>query len=367
MKEFSIPFNTYDFFGYLLPGTLFSLGLAGIFHSDALKVYKKFEGMSSFLAVISTLIVCACLYFLGQIIGCIGHIIYDRIIVRNILGYPFYKILGMNSGLKYSYKNFSFFFVLLFFAVIIFPVFYYASDVIPGNKIKMIESYYMDCIVFRFILALFVFVSLKKIFVFFKEKMDQFDLKKILNINDGDGFLCVIFNVVESLFFIIPANLLCRMFVYVFRKITATDYDINDCLKKRFLEKLEDRTELKKEDFEKYGSDIYWVTYIDLMKVKNPCHQGKISNWLDMYGCLRNYSCVFLLLAVIESFRLWFNVTNGKVNALDFFILLGSLILSFLLFLRYWIMYYSYYSKYIIRAYALEEHPSDSQKNLNKN
>lgn len=196
--------------------------------------------------------------------------------------------------------------------------------------------------------------------------MDQFDLKKVLNINDGDGLLCVIFNVLESIF-VIPANLLCRMFVYVFRKITATDYDINDCLKKRFLEKLEDRTELKKEDFEKYGSDIYWVTYIDLMKVKNPCHQGKISNWLDMYGCLRNYSCAFLLLAVIESFRLWFNVTNGKVNALDFFILLGSLILSFLLFLRYWIMYYSYYSKYIIRAYALEEHPSDSQKNLNKN
>jgi hypothetical protein len=317
--DFSLPFNTYDFFGYLLPGTLFSLGLVGIFNQQVLNILKNnhIQNLQPYFAIILALIVCAGLYFVGQIIGCIGHIIYDRLIVRNILGYPFYTILNWKHEMNEIFPWFSHIVILTSLFLILFPLFIYTS-IIP--------------ICFWIIFSLVLFLNREKL-----KKYNQDNKKEIAK-------ACL--------------NKLSKTFC----KLTATDCKVNDSLKKLFEKKLDDRLQLKEDDFQEYNSDIYWITYIDLMKKKNTCHERKISNWLDMYGCLRNYSCVFLLLAVIESLHLWKNVFDygsGSLDGRNLFVLVFTLFFSLILFMRYWIMYYSYYSKYIIRAYALEDFNSN--------
>ena len=106
--------------------------------------------------------------------------------------------------------------------------------------------------------------------------------------------------------------------------------------------------------FKTYNSDIYWIANIELSK--NPVHSAKLSGWLDMIGCLRNYSCAFLFLAIIESVRLWECIVHAQQNLPPHAIILTIVftLLSVLLFSRFWVMYYAYYSKYIIRVYALE-------------
>ncbi len=106
-SEFKLPFDTYDFFGYLLPGTLLSLGLSFIFWDRLGDIVLKFipgfgpkVEVDATIAILFVLVAVMTLYFLGHVVGCIAHIVYDRVIVRNILGYPFYSILKLEKTLK---------------------------------------------------------------------------------------------------------------------------------------------------------------------------------------------------------------------------------------------------------------------------
>lgn len=100
------------------------------------------------------------------------------------------------------------------------------------------------------------------------------------------------------------------------------------------------------------SSDIFWLASIDLQKNKKI--DSRLMNWLNLYGCLRNYSCAFFLLAFIIVCSHWYKILwlHQVTDLRGSRILLASLIISGVLFLRYWIIYYSYYSKYIIRAYV---------------
>ena len=92
----------------------------------------------------------------------------------------------------------------------------------------------------------------------------------------------------------------------LFRDSTATSSKVSADVKKAFFEKLKNRTGLTEDSFGDYNSDIYWIANSYFVKDENSVHCKKLNNWLDMFGCLRNYA---------------------------------------------------YYSKYIIRMYALEKDP----------
>ena len=152
MKEFSLPFNTYDFFGYLLPGTLFSLGVLVVFYD---KIKSWVDGYNSLginipFTVVLTMLMAAGLYFIGQIIGCIGHIIYDRMIVRNILGYPFYRILGLNRNVELSSMQKSYIIIMCAFIGILIPV-----------VVRLVHFFFnvSEAIVFSYFIKILVFLS----------------------------------------------------------------------------------------------------------------------------------------------------------------------------------------------------------------
>lgn len=125
MKNFNIPFTNYDVFGYILPGALFSLGLLVVASDDVVAFRSKVEYLtakSAVESVIFLLVIFAALYFIGHIIGCVGHLIFDRLIVRLLLGYPLYYILGWEDKVEQSLKTrrlkvFLFVVLCLFFLV----------------------------------------------------------------------------------------------------------------------------------------------------------------------------------------------------------------------------------------------------------
>ena len=83
----------------------------------------------------------------------------------------------------------------------------------------------------------------------------------------------------------------CTKAVSLFRDSTATSSKVSADVKKAFFEKLKKRTGLTEDSFGDYNSDIYWIANSYFVKDENSVHCKKLNNWLDMFGCFRNYSC----------------------------------------------------------------------------
>ena len=337
-SEFKLPFDTYDFFGYLLPGTLLSLGLGFVFWDrigEDIKKYIPDAGtkieVDGAIAILFALIAVMILYFLGHLVGCIAHIIYDRMIVRNILVYPFYTILKLNTPLSKALPAAArirwFLLIIMGVSAILLPLYW------DFNRQWVI---FIESILFLCYVVLFLLFLLNNDFV--KKKLGRIIIE------------------------------FCKIMHHLFRMISVTNVGVNSELCDKFFERLKKTTALTKEKIVDYNSDVYWLAYMGLIQQEDGSHhEGKISNWLCLYGCLRNYSCVFLIISIFASVRLWLFPNVICVCIKDDFKRLAltvvvSLLLCFLLFMRYWIFYYAYYSKYIIRAYAVGEY---SKKNAN--
>ena len=117
------PFTAYDFFGYLIPGSIFAIAIT-IFESltsgnadilvfrYAIRVLEAFnhsivnEWLSVSIILISLL---AITFVLGHIISSISSLFLDRILVRRCIGYPIKQLLNTNKPAidEYWYDKFS--------------------------------------------------------------------------------------------------------------------------------------------------------------------------------------------------------------------------------------------------------------------
>lgn len=344
MKDYLSKFNDYDFFGYILPGSLFCIGLIFIFPKEIcglfeiLRAYvdKNTTTINVIVGTALALLASAALYFIGHIIACIAHFFYDRVIVRYLLGYPFYLILNWKNNVREKFKKKTFFFVVLFFIFLLFPLFLRIVGTDYRSIIQFIQTHW-DSFDLGLLLLLTIYVLYK------------------LNCFDENDFILRKWKFTRRKATHYKRTPLYRKAVYLFRRSTVTHGCASKKLRRKFEKNLAVRTGFTPKDFYSYSSDIYWFANIYLCKDKESPHAAKLSSWLDMYGCLRNYSCTFILAAVVESFRLWTNIsTITAVPSYEFILLIVFILLGILLFARFWVMYYAYYSKYIIRAYALE-------------
>jgi len=135
VEEFKkiLPFTIYDFFGYLFPATIFitlSVFVIITAHPElitALKpVLEQFEPLFSGNAgIISTIFLVlfsiSSLYFFGHAIGAISHLFYDRIIVKNIFGYPIESLLGVPQRRKRTVEA-TYFYIVTLVVVMMFSV-----------------------------------------------------------------------------------------------------------------------------------------------------------------------------------------------------------------------------------------------------
>lgn len=345
----SLPFNSYDFFGYILPGTLFSLGLFFILKDciDLTSFLDTIKNVNTVFAILISLGALALLYFVGQIVGCFSHLLYDRLMVRNIIGYPFQYILSLKPRPDDSVRITYLLFILSVLSIMISPEIY---EFLISYEFTTVHYGWVVSIVFSSIFVVLFAISfvLRILLVFSKmRRMNNSDAvirKANGNSIENDGTMKKICSVVA------------RLSWYVFfplRKITSTDTKIHPEMRKRFISKMKEQTGVDLCTVKEYTSDAYWMTYISLLK-SDVKHDSKIGNWLNLYGCLRNYSCAFFLLIFIGSVQQWMQMIDGCVNLSNTKFILISFVLGTVLFIRYWIIYFSYFTKYIIRAYVLE-------------
>lgn len=346
----SLPFNSYDFFGYLLPGTLFAFGTAYVFWEDLpLKSWltEKHE-INAFVVVLVLLGLLAGLYFIGQIIGSISHLLYDRLVVRNIIGYPFQYILDLKPRPEDSMRITYLLLIICGLQYVFAPSMYelwclfVPADVAWVRTVIWVASWsvvFVGAFLLRFCLVCSRISSMDSQGHVVKEQ------KNDKNSIENDGLM---------------KKICCggvRVLWYLsvlLRKISSTDTRVNIGIRNNFLNRVKNDYGIELEKEENYNSDAYWIAYIGLLNTDQK-HDAKIGNWLNLYGCLRNYSCVFLILSIVIAVSQWMEMMKEPATISDTKILLVFLGLCFILFIRYWIIFFGYYSKYIIRAFALKE------------
>lgn len=346
--SYSLPFNTYDFFGYILPGTFLSMGLMYIFQEELKlsELITKYNDIEAFWAVFILLFVLAGVYFMGQLIGSISHLLYDRLVVRNIIGYPFQYILDLPSRPERSMRLA--YLILLFFVLqlILAPTYYeFFCNYYDWNSVwKGILVWLLLCLG-SFIVVFWLRLRLVCSIISRMDACGNFVREAKDDSIEKDKRLIKACEYGVKTF---------RWFFVLLRKISSTDTKVKDDIREKFIRRVHNEYKIDLEHDDKYNSDAYWIGYIGLLNADSK-HVGKVENWMKLYGCLRNYSCSFLILAAVVAFLQWKSIINGAVDIPNTTILLIFLMVSFVLFIRYWIIYFGYYSKYIIRAYALSK------------
>jgi len=295
-------------------------------------------------------------YFLGQLIGAISHILYDRIIIRNIIGYPIqYMLLRQykpNVIIRATYllalATISLLIVLpgffeLYFRLLhtsyyqglmnwIFPCHSLLDNNIWGYLLLEIAKFSFWSMLF--FLLLIIMSRRARLFL---RKRDNKVLQKIFN---------WVVKCSRLLGTRIEDDLLRPL-----RKITATNLKIDPEIARRFTLYMWKKNKLR---VRRDSSDAYWMADVDLSH--DEIASSKLMNWLNLYDYLRNYSCCFFLLSIIIACYHWFYQIFGADQIASLKgsrILFISITISAILFLRYWIIYYSYYSKYLVRAYVV--------------
>lgn len=130
-KDYSsfVPFDLYDFFGYLFPGILFA---ASMFLFMSQFNFQDVEPLKSTLTAfidppfIMSVAIVACgivvLYVLGHFVATISHIIIDRVLIDGIEGYPINFLLNIPRVTRgYSESTYKYLFAL-YNLLLILPV-----------------------------------------------------------------------------------------------------------------------------------------------------------------------------------------------------------------------------------------------------
>lgn len=334
-------FSSYDFFGYLLPGIISFLVVLFCTHNldlpllklltkeDFIQILKETflldNGITS--KIIGSIVLLTSLYFTGHIVACFSHIIFDRIIVRNSIGYPIPFIIKTDARQKSRVQTAYTTLIILGLIFLTYPIFFY-----------FFPNFQMAEITIKWIITISLTIIIVRGFQIF------FGLFKINKKNKSNAQKNCFLK--ASLF---DTSCISTFFYLPFRKFTSTDSPINDEIAKKFKSKFETIFKFKPNQ---YDSDAYWLAYIAVSN--DPNTRIKLNNWLNLYGCLRNYSCVMSLTAFFIATNIWYSIIflDSTPSFTDSLALMVFIFLMFILFVKYWIIYFNYYSKYIVRTFA---------------
>lgn len=109
MDDSDIPFNFFDFFGYLIPGIIFTIAIICVLIPD--NTYQNtidfFKSITDFKYIISFVIVIM-VYGLGHVVSSLGSYLFEGLLIGKWLGYPsenFFNSKVKNTWPFPSYGN----------------------------------------------------------------------------------------------------------------------------------------------------------------------------------------------------------------------------------------------------------------------
>lgn len=340
-REFSpfVPFDLYDFFGYLFPGILFSISIVVFYIQLDLTIitkttnYLSSSGDINFILglalVIGSIVV---LYTLGHFIATLSHIIIDRVLLDGIEGYPVNFLLKISKPTRpFSASTFKYIFAL-YNSLIILPIF-----------IQEFQLY--KCISYSLLILLGLLILQRVIIMY------------IRHITNNPEFTREFGNKKIFLIFLLPSKYIIDPIIEFVRRLLGLDREFPDPFIKLYENLFTNRFGGLK--FKEVDTENYWLPVFSV-KTQNEVHDRTLHTWLHLYGYARNASAAFYLSSTLIIIHILHNPTayNPGIR-----IHIGILwFLSAFMGIRYWILYSHYYTKGVIRAFVEHETNQESQK-----
>lgn len=319
-----LPFDGYDFFGYMLPGFVFlsllAVCLPYYLGDDFWQYYTLITQLRTDLYLTSVVFFLITAYVLGHVVASVSAILYDRIIVQKIFGYPYNRIIFPGEWSE-NYRKTCFYRVqvsLLYLAL----AFYIARGFFYRE---------FDVGVWKWIGAAFLVLTLLRW------------------IEDGwghSGYCAPAYKGVSAAFtkVLYVGALPFRLVESLFRHLFGLDTPISEAGRERFLTAF--KTTFKTSEPRTFDNDVYWLTYIYCCR-RSPLAAQMMYRWLVLYGLMRNLAGAFLMSSLAFAIVHRYSPGNAYVS-------IGAwlcLILSVIACVRYYYLYYNYFSKFVFRCF----------------
>lgn len=325
-----VPFDLYDFFGYIFPGIFFwiSLALWGYSCSQAQPIYNKLwcilnsaSVLVGIFAIISFLVL---VYITGHFIATLSHLM-DRVLVAGISGYPVYYILDLKRERReYSDATVKYIFILI-------NIFLITPVLINRNEMILINIIIVQLV--GVLILIRMLLACIKMFPYKNEEINKYF--------DSVGTRAIL------RFIIRPAKIIDLFFVLIKRV-----FQIDKNLPVEFIKQYEKVfQESFKMDYRKVGSENYWLPYF-LISRESPDITNVIRTWLHLYGFARNISAAAYLTSLLIASWLLINPHSDQELPVKVQLLIMNVV-AIVFVVRFYILYSTYYTKNIIRSFVV--------------
>ena len=332
-KDYSafVPFDLYDFFGYLFPGTIFAASVTFfIWHIDPDPFNKLWPHCAQsvspadvpFLLGLAIVVVSIiALYTLGHFVATLSHILIDRVLVDGIEGYPFAFLLNITPKARpYSEATYKYLFTA-YNLLLLIPAF--------GSDMHQLRPYLLA------LLIVVAFLILQRVAIMVVHMIPH-----------GRDFARRMGNIWVFKMFLYPDKYLVNPLIEFLRKLLGMDRRFPDAFIDQY--KATFRKTFDQLNPDAIGSENYWLSAFHALAA-NGTYRRMLDTWLQLYGFARNASAAFYLSASLILTYLYFNPQD--YDSFMRLYVLAMLALAAGLGIRYWILYSHYYSKGIFRAF----------------
>jgi hypothetical protein len=365
-----VPFSLYDFFGYIIPGSILLTGLSLYFFNSILQsqIYVNIANLikqsGTILRIIFAIIGLIITYSVGHIVATISHIIFDRILVGSILQYPYRTLLGLEKTRNIVHplnKMILLAFILSWITTSLQPW----VDWIALSMVILFWNATGLLILIRLLLV--VIKSFQTSFNNPNEsKYNTVQSKKIYSTK---CFICFhkikpfieasISNITNCIMFAIKIieQLIDAIFIIPIKKLISIEHKFDA----KFAEKLKKLIEQKFLIIcESADSNNIWLTSLLLL---DKTESNKIiKNWLHLYGLNRNISIALFMLSLLGTANKFYLHHKCSICSNIF---IGITAISSIFFgFRYIMLYYTYYSKNIFRLFYLDQINENKEKKI---
>jgi len=347
-----MPYNLYDFFGYLFPGMAFILFVLLFFlisYPEQTKVViKGLENLPGFpwwAGIILLFAVSIFIYCVGHIIATISSFVFDKTLVRGTTGYPYLTLLRLRDRSPEVLRRTSAatYKVMFLFGNLCLLAGSFSSSSRPiMRKAFIVFALCFGTVVVLRLIYKVIGSVISSLSTRLSERMPYAfpRLRRILWL-PVFWFLCVFFD--------------------PFTKIVVSVFGIRQPFPKPFVRRYK---EIFYESFgikmEEAGTENYWLSYCYVAN-KMPDLGARITVWLHLYAFARNLATACYLAATVlillyhlkEPSGTFLGVPGGFLLSMQSLLLI---LIAWIMLIRYYYLYAMYFTKFIFRSFVACRH-----------
>lgn len=307
-------------------------------------VYQSHSVLSNILSA-SLLLVIA--YSLGHIIATISHIVVDRLLVSGILGYPMHRLLHLpKQSDHYKIKRSTSIYLFVVILMVLFPplLHYHLGTLIPLDDQNCSDlSVLCNPCYYKWLFGALAFFALFKI-------IHAFLAAEPFYARPSKFFKWPWFAKL-TIVYTWPAQHVFVPLIHVVETLLGTERQFPKALVREYSAKYKKRFGFEPAEA---GTENYWLPFFQ-MNVSDPGAARLVFNWLHIYGFARNMAAACFITLAYVLYKLH-RLEGGEG---DYKLMLVVYVLNFYLMVfflvRYWLIYSTYFSKSIIRAFVVNE------------